>query len=57
MVNRRQVESRRGFPGGETGEMGVVGIQEAGNQDIGARMGGQVTSQDIKGSRKQGMFG
>ena len=39
LVNRRQVESRRGFPGGETGEMEIVQIQETRNQDIGVRTG------------------
>ena len=36
---QRQVESRKGFPGGETREMGIVGIQETRNQDIRVRTG------------------
>ena len=38
-MNRRKVESRKGFPGGEAREMENVGIQETRNQDIRVRTG------------------
>ena len=39
LVDRRQVESWKGFPAGETGEMGIVGIEETGNQVFCVRTG------------------
>ena len=49
LVNRRKVESRKGFPGGEASEMETVGIQETRNQNI--RVGTDPESMwNIKGS-------
>ena len=39
LVNRRKVESRKGFPRGEAREMETVGIQETRNQNIRVRTG------------------